>query len=186
MAVDPTRRLEIDGRYVASGCPWYQVPEDEPHWDTVLEAFEDQDPKLGMLERHTEPDRITGSCLCGAVAFRTQKPMFMMNCHCTRCRLSRAAPHATNLFVAHDYFEWLSGETKFRTSKIPEAERFAAAFCEDCGSLTPHIGTQRVNISTGCLDSDPGVTPRGHICVGSKAPWFELRDALPQWEAGPT
>jgi hypothetical protein len=28
----------------------------------------------------------------------------------------------------------------------------------------------------------PGIEPSGHIFVGSKAPWFEIADDLPQFE----
>jgi len=34
----------------------------------------------------------------------------------------------------------------------------------------------------GALDADPGVRPRNHIFVGSKAPWFEITDSLPQFK----
>ena len=36
----------------------------------------------------------------------------------------------------------------------------------------------------GSLDSDPGRTVDRHIWVTSKAPWVEIRDALPQEEGG--
>jgi hypothetical protein len=36
----------------------------------------------------------------------------------------------------------------------------------------------------GTLDDDPGVRPSRHIFVGSKAPWYEIGDALPQFEQG--
>ena len=41
-------------------------------------------------------------------------------------------------------------------------------------------------VAEGTLDADPGVTPMLHIYVGSKAPWHEITDALPQYvtEAG--
>ncbi|TDJ36869.1 MAG: hypothetical protein E2O54_16345 [Gammaproteobacteria bacterium] len=61
----------------------------------------------------------------------------MRNCHCSRCRLSRAAAHATNLFVAPDVFEWLQGEERVRGFDLPGTERFGANFCGDCGSLVP-------------------------------------------------
>jgi hypothetical protein len=32
----------------------------------------------------------------------------------------------------------------------------------------------------GTLDEDPGVRPSLHIWVGSKAPWFEITDDVPQ------
>ena len=39
-------------------------------------------------------------------------------------------------------------------------------------------------IPFGSLDDDVGVQPQRHIFVGSKAPWFEITDDLPQFEAG--
>ncbi|MEJ2087570.1 MAG: GFA family protein [Gammaproteobacteria bacterium] len=68
---------------------------------------------------------------------------------------------------------------------MPDAERFGTAFCRRCGSLVPRRsggGGDRINIPAGSLDSDPGIGPAGHIYVGSKAPWFEITDDLPQWE----
>jgi hypothetical protein len=38
-----------------------------------------------------------------------------------------------------------------------------------------------VVVPLGSLDDDPGVRPREHIFVASKAPWFEIVDALPQY-----
>lgn len=35
-------------------------------------------------------------------------------------------------------------------------------------------------IPMGGLDDDPGMRPQPHIFVGSKAPWFEIADDLPQ------
>ena len=35
-------------------------------------------------------------------------------------------------------------------------------------------------IALGVLDDDPGVRPERHTFVGSKAPWFEITDDLPQ------
>ena len=36
-------------------------------------------------------------------------------------------------------------------------------------------------IALATLDDDPGVRPESHIFVGSKAPWFEITDDLPQF-----
>jgi hypothetical protein len=33
----------------------------------------------------------------------------------------------------------------------------------------------------GTLVDDPGIRPTFHIFVGSKAPWHEITDALPQY-----
>lgn len=42
-----------------------------------------------------------------------------------------------------------------------------------------------MNIPAGSLDSDPRVTPRGHIYVGSRARWFPIEDDLTRWRALP-
>jgi hypothetical protein len=34
----------------------------------------------------------------------------------------------------------------------------------------------------GALEDDSGVTPQYHIFTGSKAPWHEISDSLPQYE----
>lgn len=171
--------------YTDSKCPWIEIPSDVHQWDTVAPDF--TDPGLDDLQRYTEQGKITGSCLCGDVAFEATEPIMMMNCHCSRCRLSRGAAHATNLFVSTENFHWRSGEEAVVNYKLPGAERFGTAFCQRCGSLVPRItGTEgeRVNIPAGCLDCDPGIKPQGHIFVASKAPWFDITDSLPQWENG--
>lgn len=40
-------------------------------------------------------------------------------------------------------------------------------------------------LALGVLDDDPQVRPVCHLYVGSKAPWFEITDSLPQYETLP-
>jgi len=41
-------------------------------------------------------------------------------------------------------------------------------------------------VPLGSMDDDPGIRPRAHIWVGSKARWAEVRgDDLPRYEEGP-
>jgi len=172
--------------YTKSKSPWVQIPANEQQWLTVKGGY--LDPDQPDFDRYVEPDRITGSCLCGAVSFIASEPLLMMNCHCTRCRLSRAAAHATNVFVSSKHFVWRTGEGKVTRYKLPNAERFGTAFCSDCGALVPRTNEDpegKVCIPAGCLDSNPGIVPQGHIFVGSKAPWFRFFDGLTQWLDGP-
>jgi hypothetical protein len=169
--------------YAGSRAAWTTIPKTAEQFETVPESW--LDPALPELDRSPAADKIRGSCLCGEVRFEASDALLMRHCHCTRCRLSRAAPHATNLFVPREGLSWLSGEGKVRNYRLPEAERFGAAFCSRCGSLVPRTAptSEFANVPAGCLDSDPGVRPGGHIYVGSKADWFEIGDDLPQWEA---
>ena len=79
------------------------------------------------------------------------------------------------------------GEEEVELFKLPEAERFSQAFCRTCGSKVPWWieGRSLWNVPLGGLDDDPGVKPSEHIFVGSKTPWFEIHDDLPQHEAWP-
>jgi hypothetical protein len=39
-----------------------------------------------------------------------------------------------------------------------------------------------VHVALGSLVDSPTIRPREHIFVGSKAPWFEITDNLPQFD----
>ncbi|MFK7994335.1 MAG: GFA family protein [Granulosicoccus sp.] len=132
---------------------------------------------------------VSGGCQCGEVAFEyTGTPKFAMNCHCSRCRKVKGAAHATNVFVPIAQLTWLRGEGHMNNFDLPGAERFGNAFCRTCGSSVPResSATGMFNIPAGSLNESPGVDAKGHIFVGSKAPWFEISDALPQWDEMPS
>jgi hypothetical protein len=131
---------------------------------------------------------VRGSCACGGVAFLVEgAPLRCYHCHCTRCRKARGAGHASNLFTTFDGVRIVRGEGLITSYKLPEARFFANVFCRRCGSKLPRFDRDR-NIAVvpmGALDDDPGIRPQRHIFVGSKAPWFEIADDLPQHDAGP-
>jgi hypothetical protein len=47
-------------------------------------------------------------------------------------------------------------------------------------------GGEWVHVALGSLVDEPGIRPTGHIYVGSKAPWYEIADELPQYDELPT
>jgi hypothetical protein len=173
--------------FVASKAGWYEITDGLPQFDAYPPGY----GEAVETKRHTEPHEgaVEGSCLCGAVTFEyTGTPEFMMNCHCSRCRRTKGAAHASNVFVKSENFAWTKGEEHVVNYKLPEAKSFGHAFCDTCGSSLPRFspGTGFMNIPAGALDDDPGIRPRGHIFVGSKASWFEPSDDLPKFEEMPT
>jgi hypothetical protein len=55
--------------------------------------------------------------------------------------------------------------------------------CGTCGSLLfSVVDADRVHVALGSLRDEPSIRPTRHIFVGSKAPWFEITDDLPQRE----
>jgi hypothetical protein len=172
--------------FVGSKAPWYTITDSLPQY----EGFP---PELGGglgIERPpvaASSDAATGSCLCGGVTYEMRAPLRMYNCHCSRCRKGRSAAHTTNLFTNADDFAFTSGTELVAEYKVPEAQRFAVAFCTRCGGEVPRQSKERgiVNIPAGTLDTDPGMRPQANIYVESKAVWFEISDAIPQYSEAP-
>lgn len=53
-----------------------------------------------------------------------------------------------------------------------------------CGSTLASMHSGVVGeVALGTVDGDSGDRPREHIFVGSKAPWHDITDSLPQYEA---
>jgi hypothetical protein len=117
---------------------------------------------------------LKGSCLCGAVKYVvTGEAKRFYHCHCSRCRKATGTGHASNLFVQPGTLEWLGGEELVRTYKVPEAQRFANAFCTTCGSRLPREAKAMgfVVIPAGSLDVEPPIGPQARIFTGSRAQW---------------
>jgi hypothetical protein len=193
MAIVPAGNLESDPgirptkhMFVGSKASWYEITDDLPQHEEYPSEF-------GMPSTPRPPTELTpgvaqGSCLCGEVAYEiSTQPLRMYLCHCSRCRRGRSAAHASNVFYDANGFVWTRGAELVKEFPLPGAQYFATAFCTNCGSEMPRVSIER-NISVvpaGSLDSDPGLEPAAHIFVGSKAPWFEVTDDLPQYEEMP-
>jgi hypothetical protein len=176
-----------DHIFVASKAPWYNIADELPCFDayppgvdaTVLPDPPRSEPPTGVVR---------GSCLCGEVAFALTAPaMFARYCHCGRCRRARSAAHASNMAVPLGDLRYTRGAEQVVSYKVPEADRFAQAFCRTCGSPMPQPYESRgiAVVPMGALDDPPGVAPSSHIFVASKAPWFAIADSLPQYDEYP-
>jgi len=115
-----------------------------------------------------------GKCLCGETQFQIiGEAVRFLYCHCSRCRKSTGSAHASNLFIEADGVQWTSGEANLRTYKVPEAERFARTFCNNCGSLLPAYVAARgmVVVPAGTLETEPPIKPQARIFQQSRAQW---------------
>jgi hypothetical protein len=171
--------------FVSSRAPWYEIPDSSPRFDAWPPPH--QQPVLATPARASSAE-IAGSCLCNTVGYvLEQPPRLMHNCHCSRCRRARAAPHATNAFTTATSFHYTRGKSELRSYKLHDAQYYTVVFCRQCGAPMPHVDAARDKalIPAGSFDSDPGVRPSRHIFVASKAPWFEIADTLPQYAVRP-
>lgn len=173
--------------FVGSKAPWFEISDGLPTFDAYPPGYDA--PSHATPQSKDAPGKgVRGSCLCGEVRFvLTGDPLVARYCHCLRCRRARSALHVSNMIVPLDAFRITHGADSIRSYKLPEARYFTQAFCALCGSTVPVRDTGRkiAIVPLGSLDDDPGVRPREHIWVDSKAPWHEISDALPQYPEGP-
>jgi hypothetical protein len=117
--------------------------------------------------------------------FRPPRPFdFMGHCHCSMCRKSHGAAFSTAIGVSPKQFRWARGTEKIR--RYASSAGGARPFCGRCGSAVPAEASDRVFVSPGLLDDDPEMRPQAHIFVASKAPWREIADSLPCFDAFPS
>jgi hypothetical protein len=101
------------------------------------------------------------------------------------CRKAHGAAFGSFLHAEGSGFRWLEGES--HVVGYLSSPGNSRAFCRVCGSRLPVLEDEgsHVIVPAGALDDDPGVRPVVHIHTGSKAPWFEITDALPQFAEYP-
>ena len=126
-----------------------------------------------------------GSCLCGAVSYQFHGPEYVFQyCHCSRCRKFTGSAHATNIIIAPDQFEWLTGADQVGRFEHPEAKYFATCFCRQCGSSLPWEAQSggTVVIPAGTLDEDPEIRPSQNIFWKNRVAWREPVESLPHYD----
>jgi hypothetical protein len=132
----------------------------------------------------TEPSAgsrmLSGKCECGAVRYRVQDEFrYAENCHCSNCRASTGSAFKPFAGIERDRLEITDGAD---TLLVWGEENANHTRCGICGSLLYSVvrGGAYVHVALGSLVDEPAIRPAGHIFVGSKAPWFEITDDLPQ------
>ncbi|WP_298947197.1 GFA family protein [uncultured Paracoccus sp.] len=96
-------------------------------------------------------------------------------CHCEQCRRwsgdTWAAVSVANVEISGDAPRW------YRSSE--QAER---GFCAVCGSslFWRTIGSNRLDVALGCLDTPTGITLERHIFTAFKGDYYRIADGLPQ------
>ena len=129
--------------------------------------------------------RLKSQCACRAVTYRVDDAFeYAMICHCSNCRRVTGSAFKPMGGIRLERLEVESGADLL-------AERGDTyghdVFCKGCGSLVWSVvrGGAWVHVTYGTLVDPPSLAPQCHIFVGSKAPWDQITDALPQHAASP-
>jgi hypothetical protein len=126
--------------------------------------------------------KLSGKCECGAVRYRVADEfLYASNCHCSRCRAATGSAFKPFTGIERAKLEIVEGVDRLL---LHGDETLNDTRCAACGSLLFSVvrGGEYVHVALGSLVDTPSLRPTKHIFVGSKAPWFEITDDLPQFE----
>ncbi|MGH3072630.1 MAG: GFA family protein [Gaiellaceae bacterium] len=125
---------------------------------------------------------LRGECGCGAVSYQVEDAfLYASNCHCSRCRAATGSAFKPFAGIEREKLELTEGLDRLQ---VFGEEILNDTRCGTCGSLLFSVVRDGayVHVALGSLVSAPSMRPTKHIFVGSKAPWFEITDDLPQFE----
>ena len=125
---------------------------------------------------------LTGKCLCGAVQYTVADGFrYALFCHCSNCRRTTGSAFKPIAGIERDKLRLLTGAGGLLIVGEPTGHD---AHCKVCGSLLYSVVRDGayVHVAMGTLVDAPAIRPAAHIFVGSKAPWFDITDDLPQYD----
>jgi hypothetical protein len=125
---------------------------------------------------------LRGGCWCGAVRYEVADEFrYAWNCHCSRCRAATGSAFKPFAGIERDKLAITDGADALL---VVGDDVLNDTRCAQCGSFLYSVVRDGayVHVSLGSLVDSPSIRPTAHIFVGSKAPWFEITDDLPQFE----
>ena len=128
---------------------------------------------------------IFGRCECGTITYEADCEIAdLCHCHCSQCRRLHGAAYATFAGIDASKFRITAGEEALK--KFASSKTNHRLFCGNCGSnilAAENETTNFVYLAMGTVDGSPDLPEAYHIYVASKAPWHDITDSAPQYEA---
>ena len=131
---------------------------------------------------------IKGGCLCGAVRFAIEAPLFTRQCWCRVCQYIGAGSGTVNAFFNKDA-GGVSGLTTDFVCRADSGSTIHRSFCAKCGTPLFAEAEERpkfIGVRVGTLDDPNLAKPSAVIWTKSAPAWAYLDPELPQTEGQPS
>ena len=128
---------------------------------------------------------LTGSCLCGAVAYQADATISRIaHCHCPTCRKTHGTAFSSVTAVPRESFRFTRGAGHL--GAIESSPGKFRRFCSRCGS---HLMAERIDqpvvlLRLGCLDTPLKDIPQVHIWRSEAASWYDPKVTSPELPTG--
>jgi hypothetical protein len=129
---------------------------------------------------------LRGQCSCSQVRFIVEDEFeYAYYCHCSRCRARTGSAFAAIAGISIGKIEVTAGHEHLLLEG--ECSNGYGARCSRCFAFLFAAVRDRtyLHVSLGVLVDPPSRVPDHHIHVGSKAPWYQITDLLPQYDESP-
>jgi hypothetical protein len=129
---------------------------------------------------------LRGRCGCTAVGFQVADEFVAaFNCHCSNCRATTGSAFLPWGEIEREKLRVTKGGDSLMT--IGDPAGLHEVRCSACVSLLywTSRGGAYVRVPYGSLVDEPMLKPTAHMFVGSKAPWHDILDDLPQHDEYP-
>jgi hypothetical protein len=127
--------------------------------------------------------KIEGNCHCGKISYEAEiDPERVVICHCTDCQANSGAPYRANVPAAAETFK-LHGQPNIYVKTADSGNKFAVAFCGDCGSAlysARHENPLVFNLRLGAVKQRAQLTPKAQFWCDSAMPWVMDISDIPQ------
>jgi hypothetical protein len=138
-----------------------------------------------MSRRSKVRSVLNGRCACRTVTYEVADEFVVAyNCHCSNCRALTGSAFLPWGEIEPEKLRVIDGRHSLILTGDPHGHH--ARHCGECFSLVYWTGYEgKIRVPYGSLVDEPSLKPMAHMFVGSKAPWYEIRDGLPQHEEYP-
>jgi hypothetical protein len=129
-----------------------------------------------------EVRELQGGCRCGAVRYTVPDAfLYAANCHCSQCRAATGSAYKPFAGIERPKLAITHGADHLAIFGEPDANDTRCGLC-GCFLYSMVRDGEYLHVAMGSLRDDPTIRPTHHIFVGSKAPWEQILDDLPQYE----
>ena len=134
--------------------------------------------------------KITGGCLCGALAYEAEVDENSMGlCHCRDCQILGGSAFRIAAMVAPDKFHLTKGTPKYFEKTAESGNVRRLMFCETCGT---HLTGQPLDGQPGFIslrlasaDQFADFAPKFEVFCASQVPWWQQVDGTAAFDKMP-
>ena len=137
-----------------------------------------------MTSQQSNARMLRGECFCRAVGYTVPDAFeYALNCHCSNCRRATGSAFKPFAGISRASLRLVRGDHDLLIYGEATGTSPHDVHCKHCGSLLWSVVRQGtfVHVLMGTLADPPSIRPKAHIFVGSRAPWHEITDNLPQY-----